>query len=274
MSSGLLVYLNEGVQTKPVHAGWAAHGGVIAALLAANGAEGPRGVLEGRYGLYDAFTGVNDADIATQVADLGERWETLNVSAKPYPACHYMHGSLGATASLLDSLSADQIERVEVTVPDDAVGIVCEPEAEKHAPRTDYDAKFSIQYSTAAMLLDGRVGLDTYSERRRADPDVQELASRVGYTVKPFATQEGAFPGGVRVHMRDGRVLEAECAYQLGAPENPLSEEQVRAKFRDNVAMALDPAAVDALEDAICSLEHHDQLSAIFSLLTAHRVAC
>ena len=96
MSSGLMAYLNDGTPTKPVHAGWAAQAGVLAARLAAHGAEGPAGVLDGRFGVFHAFVDDDEPSLAEQLDDLGSRWETLRVSYKPYPACHFMHGSLGA----------------------------------------------------------------------------------------------------------------------------------------------------------------------------------
>jgi 2-methylcitrate dehydratase PrpD len=273
MSSGLLAYLNEGVQTKPIHAGWAAHAGVLASRLADNGAEGPPDVLEGRFGLFDAFVGPPEADVETQVSDLGERWETLNISCKAYPACHFMHGSLAATASLLDRVRANEIDEIEVTVPEEVVAIICEPTAEKVRPRSDYDAKFSIQYSTAAMLLNGMVNLETYTADAREDRGVQDLARKVKYGAKPYSSTDTAFPGGVRIRMVDGSVLESDCPYQPGAPENPMSEAQMRAKFRANAALSRDSDSVDALEEGISSLELQADLGWLSSLLRPVAVA-
>ena len=156
MSAGLLAFLGDGTATKPMHPAWAAHGGVLAARLAAHGAEGPPGVLDGRFGLYDAFLGDRDVPLDEQLADLGSRWETLRIAYKPYPACHYMHGSIGATALVRDRVPPDEIEDILVTVPEAAVALVLEPAAAKLAPRSDYEGKFSLQYSTAALLVHGR----------------------------------------------------------------------------------------------------------------------
>jgi 2-methylcitrate dehydratase PrpD len=271
MSSGLLAFLNQGVQTKPIHPAWAAHGGVIAARLAAHGAEGPADVLDGRYGLYDAFIG-DGAGVCEQFSDFGERWETLEISYKPFPACHFMHGSLTATTALLDQVDAGEIDRIWVTVPESAVAVICEPALEKMTPRTDYEGKFSVQYSTASLLVNGRLNLGTYSAESRADPVVRELARRVSYEVKSYG-EGGSFPGATRILTTDGRVLAAERRYQLGARENPMSAEQVRSKFRDNASSALDSAAVEDLEERICSLELQDDLESVFGLLAKRAVA-
>src|SRR5262245_10756423 len=96
LAGGLLAFLEDGAPTKPIHPGWAAHGAVMAARLVAHGAAGPAAVLEGRYGLYDAFVEQDGLALERELADLGIRWETRRLAYKPYPACHLVHGVLGA----------------------------------------------------------------------------------------------------------------------------------------------------------------------------------
>ena len=253
MASGLFAYLDDATATKPIHPGWAAHGAILAARLAAHGAEGPPGVLEGRFGLFHAFVDTR-IDLEPQLSDLGRRWETPRIAFKPYPACHFIHGSLGATATLCGGLDPDEVEDVVVTIPEAGVSLVLEPAAAKVAPRTEYEGKFSLQYSTAAMLRHGQVGLKTYTAEALAEPGVLELARKVRYETRDYETYPAAFPGGVRIRLRDGRELEADFPHQLGAPENPMSAEQVRAKFRENAALA--GAGFEALEEAVLTLEH------------------
>lgn len=252
MASGLFAYLDDGTATKPIHPAWAAHGALLAARLAAHGAEGPPGVLENRFGLFHAFVDTR-IDLEPQLADLGERWETPRIAFKPYPACHFIHGSLGATETLCADLDPAEIEEVLVRIPEAGVSLVLEPEASKVAPRTDYEGKFSLQYSTAAMLVHGRVGLATYTTEALADARVLALARRVRYETREYASYPAAFPGGVRITLRDGRTVEADFPHQLGAPENPMSAEQVRAKFRENATLA--GGDFDSLEQAVLALE-------------------
>jgi 2-methylcitrate dehydratase PrpD len=258
-AGGLFAYLDDATATKPFHPAWAAHGSALAARLAALGGEGPPGVLEGRFGLYHAFLGAEqgEIDIASQLTDLGSRWETPRIAYKPYPACHFIHGSLGATQSL-GMLDPEEIEDVVVTIPQEGVSLVLEPAASKVSPRTVYEAKFSLQYSTAAMLVNGSAGLTAYSEEAIADPRVLALAGRVRYETKQYATYPEAFPGGVRITLRDGSVLEADLPHQRGGPGNPLTPDEVRAKFRDNATLACDEAFVESLEKAILHLEELD----------------
>jgi 2-methylcitrate dehydratase PrpD len=264
MASGLFAYLEDGTATKPLHPAWAAHGALLAARLAAHGAEGPQSILEGKFGLYHAFldAGPGEIDLETQLGDLGSRWETPRIAYKPYPACHFMHGSLGATAqsSAGRTFAADEIDDVVVTVPSAGVSLVLEPAASKLAPRTDYEGKFSLQYSTASMLARGHVGVADYTPEAIADPAVLAIARKVRYETKEYPTYPQAFPGGVRITLTDGSVLEADFPHQQGGPENPLSDDEVVAKYRGNATLALPDSAVDALERGILELDDEDDL--------------
>ena len=275
MASGLFAYLEDGTATKPIHPAWAAHGGILAARLAALGAEGPPSVVEGKFGLYHAFLGAErgELDVESQLADLGSRWETPRIAYKPFPVCHFMHGSLGAAADALAgrTLSPDEIADVVVTVPTAGVSLVLEPAAAKTTPRSDYEGKFSLQYSIASMLVRGHVSVADFTDEAIADPKVLAVAAKVGYETPDYPTYPQAFPGGVRVALTDGTTLERDFPYQKGGPENPMSEDEVREKFRANASLALAADLADALEAAILGLEDHDDLTAALAPLTAAR---
>jgi 2-methylcitrate dehydratase PrpD len=216
-------------------------------------------VLEGRFGLFDAFLGrVPSLDLD----DLGSRWETPRIAYKPYPACHYCHGALGAAEQL--GLAAEAIDEIVVRVPVGAVEIVLEPAEAKLAPRTPYEAKFSLQYSIAALIVHGRVGTDTYTPEAIADPDVLALARRVRYEIGEF---DSPFGGGVTVTLSDGRTLSATLPQPAGSPENPLADERLVSKFRDNARPALALESIEALEQAIATLEQQRDVRAPARLL-------
>jgi len=273
MASGLFAYLEDGTATKPIHPAWAAHGGILAARLAALGAEGPPSIVEGKFGLYHAFLGAErgEIDIDGQLADLGSRWETPRIAYKPFPVCHFMHGSLGAAAEALDgrTLSPDEIADVLVTVPAAGVSLVLEPADKKKLPRSDYEGKFSLQYSVASMLVRGHVSVSDFSDEAIADAAVLDVAGKVRYETPEYPTYPQAFPGGVRLTLADGSTLERDFPHQKGGPENPMSDDEVREKFRANASLALPTEAVDALETAILAFEQQDDLTAALAPLTA-----
>jgi 2-methylcitrate dehydratase PrpD len=265
-AGGLFAYLADGTPTKPMHPAWAAHGAHLAVSLARHGAIGPRSVLEGKFGLYHAFLGLPEGaiDIAGQLADLGARWETPRIAYKPFPVCHFMHGSLGAAAAGANGrvFAPEEIDDILVTIPEAGVSLVLEPAELKVAPRSEYEGKFSLQYSVASMLVRGHVAVSDFTDEAIADPDVLAVAHKVRYETRTYPTYPQAFPGGIRVRLADGTSFEADFPFQKGGPENPLSADEVRAKYRKNAALVLADAAAIRLEEAILSLEARDDLGA------------
>lgn len=253
LASGLFEYLGDGSATKPLHPGWAAHAGIQSARLAKRGTTGPRTVLEGRFGLYSAFVGNPAPDLDAQLSDLGVRWETPNIAFKPYPACHFSHASVDAVRLLISekNLTAEDVAAVVATVPADAVAFVLEPTGSKLRPRTPYEAKFSLQFAIAAMLVDGAVRVDTFTEQRIVDPVLLEVAKRVRYEVIPYPTYPASFPGGARITTVDGSVFEANLPHQRGSSGNPMRDADIREKFLANATLALGDEGAHRLESGL-----------------------
>lgn len=262
MASGLLEFLSDGSATKRLHPGWAAHAGIIASRLAAHGATGPATVLEGRFGLYAAYLNRTDVDLGPSLDDLGERWETPSIAFKPYPACHYIHASLDALRELHEAepIPPEDVVEIVALTTEAGVSLVLEPLAAKHRPRSEYESKFSLPYSLASLLVRGGVDVSTYTDEAITDPAVLDLAARVRYEVQEYETFPKAFPGGVRVRLRDGTVREAQLPYQRGGPDNPMTGDEVVDKFRTNAALALCTESVSRIESAVLGLEGEQRL--------------
>lgn len=267
LASGLLEYLEDGSWVKRLHPGWAGHSGALAAGLARGGFTGPATILEGRFGLYRTFLG-REPDPGQITADLGRRWETLQVAFKPYPCCHYNHAFMDCAARLRReaTLAPELIAEVECLVPAGEVPIVCEPLQSKRRPRTPYDAQFSLPYSVAVALTEDEVGLDAFSPERIKDERLLALAARVRYTVDPASLFPRAFPGRLRVRLVDGRVLDATEAFNRGSVENPLGAGEIVAKFRRNAGRVLPPPRVSALELAVLGLERSTPIRPLLAL--------
>ena len=84
-------------------------------------------------------------------------------------------------AEAADGLTPEVVDEIVVIVPEAGVGLVLEPVASKRAPRSSYEAKFSLQYSAAAMIVNGGVGVSTYGSNAIADPRVLDLAARIAW---------------------------------------------------------------------------------------------
>jgi 2-methylcitrate dehydratase PrpD len=265
-AAGLFEYLGDGSDTKPIHAGWAAHAGVQAAKLAGAGATGPATVVEGRFGLL-ASHGSDPARATAVCARLGESWELAELAIKPYPACHFIHSSAWAAGELVTEhgLEAADIEEVVVRVPPEGARLVLEPLEVKLEPRTPYDAKFSLPFSLAHNVVHGRLDLAAFAPDAIAEPAVLELARRVRAERLPEAPSR--FAGGARVVTRDGRVLDRFIEHAPGSPRNPLDEDWVLAKFRSNAALALDEDSVEELAAALRELDSDSPVAAAAAAL-------
>ena len=270
VAGGTNAWIAEGTQNKHLHAGWAAHNGIVSADLAAHGAEGPPGVFEGRYGLYEALTGEADADMSKVLDTLGVVWETPGIAFKAYPSCYWMHGSLGAAHEIRGRIVGRlaEIESIEAIVPTPAVTIVLEPRETRVRPLTPYAGKFSLQYSVAAMLLRGKVDLDTYTLDAMHDDEVLDLAARVTYRVSErMDSWRQLYPGGLEVRLRDGTELRAEIPEPLGAPLNPISKADLLAKFSRCAGYGLEAEKVETLADALLHLEEPGAVGTVGILL-------
>lgn len=251
-ASGLMEFLADGSQTKPLHAGWAAHAGIVAAALAAHGATGPATVLEGRFGLLASHLGEFDA--AGLAGELGERWETTEIAFKPYPTCHCTHAVLDAVAAT--GIGAAGIEEIVAVVPGEvAVGLVLEPSERKARPRTPYDAKFSLPYCIGVLLTRGEVGVESFTADALGDEAALAIAAKVAYEVEEF---EGGndLSGGVRARV-GGETFEASVLRPRGGRANPIAPADLRAKFLRNARLALGEQRAEELAEVMLGFERY-----------------
>jgi len=271
-ASGLLECWVDGTQTKFLHPGWSAQSGITAAMLARSGVTGPAQVFEGRWGLFASH--VQDAaahrDFARINANLGSHWESRNSSFKPFPAAHVIHPYISAAIRLRErhAIQPAEIESVDCPVTGFIVSIVCEPVAEKHAPASDSHGRVSLQYSIAEALYFGELGKRAYSDQSRRDPEILALARKVRYHVDPDYPGPGRFKGAVRVMLKDGRQFEEVEEYNRGSAENPMSYEELRAKFDDNASGFLSSDARARLTDQIQNLERLPDAKTLVELAT------
>lgn len=256
LASGSLEFLNDGAWNKRMHPGWAASAGITAATFGKHSYTGTRLAYEGRFGLYASHLGGADYDLGLATAELGDRWELMRVSVKPLPACHFTHASVDAAARLhAQGLSAEQVHRITVLVPQEVVKTVCEPESSKRKPANSYEAQFSIPYLVGTALSKGRLTLDDLEPDALRDPAVLALAEVTDYRHDPDSGFPKHYSGEVVVELKDGRVLREREAVNRGAEDRPLTESDIRAKYRDNALRRVSAAQADAIEQSVLQLE-------------------
>jgi 2-methylcitrate dehydratase PrpD len=269
MASGLMEYLSDGTDVKQMHPGWAAQSGIRAVLLARAGLTGPATVLEGRFGVFKTYAGL-DIDPESVLSFDGSRFEVEEVAPKPYPACLCVHPMVQAALELRQKgvLSRmDAVEEIHCEVPQWYVDLVFEPATQKAAARNAYEGRFSAPFCIARAALDGKLGVPSFLPDKIADPNVAAVARKVTYHARPFAEFPETFPALLRVRMKDGSEHEALVAHNLGSAKNPMGPSGVDAKFRDNTIFAIDASAADRLDSAIQSLDLGKPIDGLWAAL-------
>jgi 2-methylcitrate dehydratase PrpD len=264
-ASGLLQCWVDGTQTKFLHPGWAAQSGITAAMLARTGTTGPAEVFEGRFGLFASH--LQDPEQRRNYGrirdDPGTHWESRNSSFKPFPAAHVLHPYISAILRLRDKhgIRPSDVERIDCPVTTFIVGIVCEPVEEKFAPASDSHGRVSLQYSLAEALATGSLGKNAYREESLRDPVILGLARRVHYLVDPAYPGPGRFKGEVTITLKDGSSFYELEEYNRGSSENPMTYDEIRAKFDENAGDFLGADGRARLADQIGRLELLDDAS-------------
>lgn len=270
-ASGLLEGFRDGSAVKQLHPGWAAHAGIIAAYLAQDGFTGPATVFEGRDGLYNSHVGSGDHPAGRMTEGLGREWTCLHTSFKPYPCGHVVHGFLDALMALYREagLRAGQVEKITCPTAEWMIPIMCEPRALKLKPETDYHAKFSFYFTMAAALIDGRLGVEAFTEANIRNPELLALAEKIHCIPDPDAPGTGHFKGWVQVDTTDGRRLERVVDDNWGSLANPMTPDQVQTKFRDNAGLALEKARIPNIIEGALHLDTSHDVSALIGLCIA-----
>ncbi|MGI5270061.1 MmgE/PrpD family protein [Nonomuraea sp. CA-218870] len=270
MGAGVIEANRTGGTVKRIHCGWAAHSGVVAAGMAAEGVTGPPTVFEGRFGFFQAFLdGRYDASAIT--AGLGEDWELLRTVYKPYPSNHFTHPGIDAALTLrAEGLRPEDVDEIELGVAAAPLRTIGEPYEEKVRPRTPYHAKFSGPYTVASALVGGGglgLHLDDFTEAAFRDERRLALAARVRVVADEQCSQEfpRAFSAVLRVRTRDGRRLEHRVHSSRGGPEHPLSIDELERKYALNAARVLAPEAVAALAKEVRGLAARDDVTGLLA---------
>jgi 2-methylcitrate dehydratase PrpD len=255
MAAGSMEFLAEGAWTKRIHPGLAAQNGIHAALLGAEGFSGPLHILEGRDGFLHGYSRNPVAERLT--ADLGKTFEILHTAVKPHACCRYMQGPIDAVLAIMGehNIQAAQIQRIEIAVLEAGWGIVAEPRAKKYNPESIVDAQFSMPFGAAVAAMDGAAGLDQFTIEKIRSPKIRELMNKVAL-VKDARIEETfpkEWPARVMIEIENGLRHEKFVRYPNGDPENPLTWDEMTAKFRSLAGAVLSAERCDEIIEAISS---------------------
>lgn len=268
LSSGIFEYVTDGASIKQTHPGWAAHNGIIASRLVKHSIRGPYTVFEGNFGFYKNFTGQSEYGYEEIWDSFGKDWFLTELSYKPYPSCHFNHSFIDCAKDLGKQISSlEKIDQIICIVSKEIIPIVCEPWGNKIDPQTGYEAKFSLPYAVIAALVDGDVTLSSYEEEAIKRNEIKEMYQKVYYKIDEDSNFPQAFPGVLKIIMKNGQTFEKRIKYNRGGPNNPFSENDIIEKFQVNAEKALSPKKANQIMDIVYNLENIDNIADLSSLL-------
>ena len=258
---------NFGTMTKPFHAGRAAENGVVAAEIAALGFTASPNGLEADRGFFRAAGG----GFAPEMIDgmLGRPWtfHSPGVSIKPHPSGSLTHPGMGAMLDLIreHDIRPDQVKRVSVGTNHNMPNALIH-----HRPKNELQAKFSMEFCMAILLLERRGGLEEFTDEVVNRADVQAMIGKVSFGVHPEAEAAGfdKMTTIIEVELQDGKVLGTRADFGKGSPANPMSDEELSDKFRGCASWAgLDRAKTEEILKLAWNIESLKDVNELTRLL-------
>jgi 2-methylcitrate dehydratase PrpD len=245
-----------GTMTKPLHPGKAAADGIEAALLAAQGFQGPSAPVAGRWGLGTLMAPAPEPEVALE--GLGEIWEIEANAFKPYSCGIVSHPVIDAAISLRERIApGDEIESVEVTVRPVVLEVMGVAD-----PENGLRSKFSVYHCFAVGYLDGGAGPAQYTDERARDPEVAALRRRVTAITDPNMPKDAC---SAVVRTVRGAVHRIDIDHATGSIERPMTDDQLRTKFTLLVRPRLGERT-QRLLDAAWSIDEANDLDELLTL--------
>lgn len=252
-------YNQSAAWSKRIHPGWAGVAGITSAAMAQQGFVGPRAVYEGKYGFFRMHLPqrAGQLDLGVIVKDLGRVWELHNVAIKPYPVGQLGVGCLDCAIALKreHQIRPAEVRSIRAIVPKEAIPIMCEPVEFRRRPATGYAAQFSMPYVIACGLTRGCFSLSELEEPTLSDPEILDLAAKVEHEADPKSEYPKYYPGELIVTMTDGREFRHREHVNRGAADNPVTAEQICAKFMENAERVMLKMRAEQLRDLILKIE-------------------
>jgi 2-methylcitrate dehydratase PrpD len=246
---------NFGTMTKPFQAGHAAESGVVSAELVALGWTAAEQILEADRGFFHAAGGSYDP---SAIMDrLGKPWTFASpgVSLKPYPSGSLAHPAMTELAHLIEvhNVQAAEVEKIDIGANHQMTTTLLH-----HHPKTGLEAKFSMEFCLAILVLERRAGLGQFSDSAVHRPDVQDMIGRINFYVDAEAEAAGfdKMTSILKIHLKNGNIISGRAEFAKGSPANPMSFDEVAEKFLGCAAFAEWPTSkADRVIDTVRRLE-------------------
>jgi 2-methylcitrate dehydratase PrpD len=221
---------NFGTMTKPFHAGRSSESGVAAAQFASYGWTATDKILEAPRGFFSAAGGGYDE--GSIHGKLGRPWtfDEPGVSIKPHPSGSLTHPGMTKMLELIrdNNIKAEDVVRVRVGTNSNMPNALIH-----HRPTDELQAKFSMEFCMAILLIEGRAGLSEFTDEVVHREDVKAMIEKVDFVVDDRAEAAGyhLMTTYIDIELKDGRTVSGKSDFGKGSPANPMSYDEVAGKF-------------------------------------------
>jgi 2-methylcitrate dehydratase PrpD len=258
---------NFGTMTKPFHPGRSAESGIVAAEFAKMGWTSTPIVLEAGRGFFKAAGGGYDP--AAIEGKLGNPWTFSfpGISIKPHPSGSLTHPGMGLMLDLIrqHDIRPDQVVKVKVGTNRHMPNALIH-----HRPTNELQAKFSMEFCMAILLLERKAGLAEFTDKVVNSARVKKMIGKIEFGVHPEAEAAGyeKMTTIIDIELADGRRIGGRADFGKGSPSNPMSDDELAAKFRECAAWGKLPKAnADKVVDMVFSLEKLKSIRELMRLL-------
>ncbi|MEL7129603.1 MAG: hypothetical protein AAGK23_08650, partial [Pseudomonadota bacterium] len=267
-----------GTDTKPLHAGFAASGGVQSALFASAGLSAGSDTLHGATGLRHLMVGPDVDQLADEMRGKAEHGQTVTfrqedvgdplhiihhgLKIKQFPNCGSVHRALDGLLELraAHQFTAETVDTIHVRAPATHLRNLMYDD-----PQTPAEAKFSLEYNLAVGLLQGRVGLADFDLKAIQRAEIRALFSKI--TKDYVEALESDFPTEVHVRLSTGETYMTSQKMPIGSRERPLSDAQLWQKFEGCVAATPNFKKADDVRQLLQALESNPSVRKLMDAL-------
>lgn len=259
------IHRQQGSMVKPFHAANAARNGVEAALLAEKGFTADAAILEAPRGFCDTFFGPGTCDYEKMIDRLGQPYflesPGLGLKLHPCSAPQFLAADAALHLKREHNIRFADVAKMEVRIPP------MRYQRHYHAEvKTGLRGKFAINYVVALAFLDGKLEINTFTDAKANEPQVQDALGKVQVVVDETIPEPGPYCP-VSVELKDGTRFTYTARIAKGHPENPMTAEEILGKFRSNAKSVISAKQSEELITAVQNLETVKNVGIIVGLL-------
>ena len=251
-ASGLRYCIDFGDFSKSLHPGFSAWKGILSSLVIGKGATGPKGLLEYKSGFCEAYSDGPAMKHLTE--NLGSSYEVLTDSLKAFPTILCSHTPIQGTVQLMKAknLRLEDVDAIHFRVTPTAPG-----QGMNYSPDSALSARLSIPYCVSRAAADGYVAMDQFQDEKIKEPRVQAFMKRVTLESVPAFNEKypGTLAAELEIKTKDGKRYQGESIYPKGHPQNPMTEEEIKEKFRRLALNTLGRTQIDRIIETVYRLD-------------------